>query len=99
VSLRDSSLFTGAEGSIHPSPVPELPDTTLRFVFDDVDDDTGANPDAVGAAERIRARAIERFILVIALILFLFPKDLFIKKRQIDKKTEMLCPQYEKLFG
>jgi hypothetical protein len=57
-------LFTGAEGSIHPSPVPALPDTTFRIVVDEVDDETGAKPDAVGAAERKRARAIEKFILL-----------------------------------
>mmetsp|Transcript_10531 Transcript_10531/g.22199 ORF Transcript_10531/g.22199 Transcript_10531/m.22199 type:complete len:305 (+) Transcript_10531:293-1207(+) len=65
VSLREASLLTGAEGSIHPSPVPALPDTRLRFVVDDVDDETGANPDAVGAAERNRARATDNFILFV----------------------------------
>jgi hypothetical protein len=64
VSFNEASLFTGAEASIHPSPVPALPDTTFRFVFDEDDDDdgAGANPDTVGAAERTSARAIEKFI-------------------------------------
>jgi hypothetical protein len=57
-------LFTGAEGSIHPSPVPALPDTRFRLVVEEVDDETGAKPDAVGAAERKRARAIEKFIIL-----------------------------------
>mmetsp|Transcript_20478 Transcript_20478/g.50900 ORF Transcript_20478/g.50900 Transcript_20478/m.50900 type:complete len:314 (+) Transcript_20478:768-1709(+) len=63
VSFRDSALFTGAEGSIHPSPVPALPDTTSSCVAE-ADDETGAKPDAVGAADRKRARAREKFMLM-----------------------------------
>ena len=64
VNFRAASLFTGAEGSIHPSPVPLLPETTFRVVAGEADDEAGAKPDAVGAAARKRARAVEKFILV-----------------------------------
>ncbi len=64
VNLREASLLTGAEGSIHPSPVPLLPDTTFSCVAEEPDEETGAKPDAVGAAARKRARAVEKFILM-----------------------------------
>mmetsp|Transcript_690 Transcript_690/g.1482 ORF Transcript_690/g.1482 Transcript_690/m.1482 type:complete len:309 (+) Transcript_690:752-1678(+) len=62
VSFRDCSLLTGAEGSIHPMPVPALPDTTFKFVVDEVTEEIGANPDAKWEVERMREMAIEKFI-------------------------------------
>jgi len=72
VFLREAAEFTGAEGSIHPSPVPVEPETEKTFSDDDVDflmDDDERRlvekPDAWWLARKKPTAMEESFMVVV----------------------------------